>query len=121
MFLRRLQQKGFEIIYSPLARVEHRIQPDGICLEKLRERILMVGRIGPNMYGLCRPETLRSRPLLWRLLRSVRLAQARASLLLARMHPDPHERIVRAVSPLIDIGYNEESLRLFKTDRGRRA
>jgi hypothetical protein len=118
MFLHMLQRRGHEIIYSPEARVEHRIQADSISVDKLMERALMVGRIGPNMYGLCSPERLRRRPRLWRLLRHVRLLQARAALIAARLHPDPHKRVVRAVSPLINIGYNTESLRLA---RGRSA
>lgn len=112
MFLHNLQRKGFEIIYSPHACVEHRIQRDGICEQKLEQRALMVGRIGPTMYGLCRPETLTRAPWLWRLMRHIRLNQARLHLLRAKLHPNPAQRIVRSISPLINIGYNAESLRL---------
>jgi glycosyltransferase involved in cell wall biosynthesis len=114
MFLHRLQRKGFEIIYSPLPVVEHCIQAAGICEKKLEERALMVGRIGPNMYGLCRPDTLARNPQLWRLMRHIRLLQARLALAKAKWHPDRTQRITRAISPLINIGYNTESLRLAK-------
>ena len=112
MFLHQLQLKGFEIIYSPASCVEHRIQPDGISAPKLKDRALMVGRIGPNMYGLCRQDILAVSPRFWRLLRYIRLWQAHVALLAARMHPNPVKRIVRTISPLIDIGYNTESLKL---------
>jgi hypothetical protein len=92
--------------------VEHRIQIDGLCARKLAARALMVGRIGPTMYGLCRPDLLRRAPSVWKLLRRIRLAQARLALVRARLHPDAQQRIIRSVSPLIDIGYNSESLRL---------
>jgi glycosyltransferase involved in cell wall biosynthesis len=121
MFLHKLQQKGFEIIYSPHAWVEHRIQPDGICEQKLKQRALMVGRIGPTMYGLCRPELLSRAPWLWKLMRHIRLNQARLHLLRAQLHPNGRHRIVGSISPLINIGYNAESLRLAgKQSAGRR-
>lgn len=120
MFLHTLQKRGYEIIHSPASCVEHRIQPEGICVKKLEQRALMVGRIGPNMYGLCSPETLSRAPSLWRLLRYIRLNQARIGLLRARLHRDTHQRIVRSIGPLIDIGYNEESLRLARGRSVRR-
>lgn len=116
IFLHQFQRKGHEIIYSPEPVVMHRIQPEGIDAVKLRDRALMVGRIGPNMYGLCRPDCLKANPRLWRLLRHIRLNQARFALLRARLHPNPTERIVRSISPLIDIGYNTESLRLARRE-----
>lgn len=112
MFLHSLQRRGFEIIYSPDACVEHRIQADGFNVDKLQFRALMVGRIGPKMHGLCRLETLNKLPWLWRLQRHIRLNQARLALLMAKLHPNPDERIVRSISPLITIAYNVESLRL---------
>jgi hypothetical protein len=114
MFLHVLQQQDCEIIFSPEACVQHRIQPEGLCEKSLQQRALMVGRIGPNMYGLCRPNTLLRRPWLWRLQRHIRLSQARLALVRATLHSDLNERIVRSIPPLINIGYNTESLRLAK-------
>ena len=72
------------------------------------------------MYGLCRPDLLDSAPWLWKLLRHIRLNQAKLSLLRAKFHPSAQQRVIRSISPLINIGYNAESLRLARHHRDRR-
>ena len=113
-FLHQLQQKGLEIIYSPEPCIEHRIQAEGLSVEKLFQRAAMVGRIGPRMHGLCRLDTLKTNPWLWRLQRHIRLNQARLGLLCAKLHFHAARRVASSIPPLITIAYNLESLRIAK-------
>jgi hypothetical protein len=117
MFLHALQRQGIEIMYSPHAAVEHRIQPQGVDSATVLRRAVEVGRVGPVMYGVCRPGLLRRFPLAWGLLRRLRLCLCHAALLRARLIRDEGTRVRRTIQPLIDLGYNREVLARARASR----
>ncbi len=111
-FLKQLTQEGYRFVFSPQVRMGHRIQPEQLSEGYVCQRAVWCGRQGPHIKGLCRRDLLAKNPALWRLLRWAGLAKAWLKYICARISVSPVKRLERSILSLIDISYNQESLRI---------
>ncbi len=110
-FLLRLRAKGFEPVYSPKVRVEHRIESARISKMSLYRRALQLG--AGSVYTRFRPDAgeLERAKLSWRLQRAGCLAKSLCQLPLAAASMDENDRVLRIIQQLVKVGREVETLR----------
>ena len=110
-FLLRLRNKGFEPVYSPESRVEHRIESVRLSKMAVYRRALQLG--AGSVYTRWRPvETAAERAKLeWRLKRAWCVARELCALPLTAAALDERERVVRITYRLMSLGHELELLR----------
>ncbi|GEM_PF-1300810 len=111
-FLKRLTEEGHAMLYCPEAVVRHRVQPELLRPSEALRRAWRLGRQGPHVEGLCRPELLRRRPWLWRTLRVASFVRGLTAFAAASLTLEAARRMERRLNATQVLAYNLESLRL---------
>jgi glycosyltransferase involved in cell wall biosynthesis len=111
-FLVSLQRDGYEIVYSPLVIVGHRVQAEMIRLPSLLQRGYQQGRGEAHLQGLPRPTLLRKRPAVWRIHRGGSIIFYTIRVLGSLLFSEKELRPRNAVENMRKLGYRVESMRL---------
>lgn len=115
-FLLKLQDDGYEFVYSPYAIVGHRIQSDVITAFGIWQRAYRLGRSAPHLRGLPDRNQLEKHPLIWRLLRFVTIIRLILRIFAVALLQSSDQRVIRIVYLIQNIGRNVEALRLARNE-----
>ncbi len=113
-FLHALLKDGFEIVYSPMVVVGHRIQPEAIKYSTVYTRAYRWGRAKPYIYGLPQQALLINHPAVWHLKRYYVLTRTSLKMALLIMFSFGKKRLISCAPRFESIGYNIEAIRLVK-------
>jgi len=111
LFLHQLAMAGHEIVYSPHAKVLHRIQPGMVEPDGVRRRAYHCGRARLHMKGALWPDLLKRSPLLWRLLCLIGITYCYLMCALARISLPRDFALKRSMKPVRDLGHLREAWR----------
>jgi len=111
-FLISLQKAGYEIVYSPMAIVSHRVQPDMIRLSTLFRRAYREGRGTAHINGLPRLSLLKKSPAAWHLHRTGSIIFYTFKLFVSLVFSSTEQRPRNVVKNMRDLGYRIEAMRL---------
>jgi len=112
LFLARLLDDGFEIVYSPSAVVIHRVRPEMLNLHKIYRRAYQAGRGDTRVTSLPHLTLLGQSPTLWRLHRAGSIMLHTVRVLQSLFFSDKDQRPRNVVKNMRDIGFRVESFRL---------
>jgi len=110
-FLHRLIDDGYEIIWCPKVKVEHRIQAGELTPRRICIRAFRRGRGEVALSGIKRSERLQSSPALWVCQEYALLGVNVLRYFLARLRPNHVRRVHGCVGAAKAIGFHYESLR----------
>jgi glycosyltransferase involved in cell wall biosynthesis len=113
VFLLELQSRGFEALYSPLARVQHRIAPQECCISALRRRGYRFGRAQARLHGWTREETHRKSAVLWAAVILADYVYTTCRLLCGLVQRTPRANCEWTVDAMIRFGRLNETVGLF--------
>ncbi len=115
-FLLKLQDDGYEFVYSPYAIVGHRIQPDVITPFGIWRRAYRLGRSAPHLRGLLDMEQLKQNPFVWKLHRYIAIIRQMFKVFRVVISPFTGKRVEQIVYLIQQIGRDIESLRLARNE-----
>lgn len=117
-FLRQLRGRGFTPIYSPSARVVHRIEPERTTEAAIYRRAYQSGRGTVHVTGMPEAGLLKKSPAAWRLRIASNVGVSACQLLGAALEPDEKLRFSKMFSRTFTLSKNVEALRWSLTRSG---
>jgi GT2 family glycosyltransferase len=112
-FLRRLRRKGYEPIYVPSARVEHRIESTRISKLAVYYRAFQLGQGMVHTHSFPNRAALARYAARWQLQRVLKLGRVVAQLPLLAIRRDEDARVLGIAESLARAGVELEALRLW--------
>jgi GT2 family glycosyltransferase len=110
-FLRQLRRKGFDPIYSPSARVAHRIEPERTTETALFRRALQSGRGTVHVVGMPEATLLERSRAAWQLRIASNVGISAVQLLAAALEPEERLRFNKVFGRAVTFAKNLEALR----------
>lgn len=110
-FLRQLRGKGFPPIYTPSARVAHRIEAERTTETALFRRAMQSGRGAVHVVGMPEPLLLEKSRAAWQLRIASNVGVAALQLLAAALEPEERLRFNRVFGRAVTLAKNLEALR----------
>lgn len=107
-----LLDKGYKIVYSPIPVVWHRIEPQILKFSSLCKRAYQNGRGIAHIYGVPHIGLMKQRPMLWLMQRKGAIVWNALKFLSSIFSFRKHTQMNKRLSPIINIGYQVESMRL---------
>ena len=111
-FLKRLADEGYGIVYSPMAVVGHRIQPEQISISNICKRAYRYGRSVAHTRPLCRQDFFNKHPMFWYILRVAALALLMVKLLVGMLSLTKVRRVEKGTDAIKWFSYNLASIKL---------
>lgn len=109
-FLRRMRRHGFVPVYSPRARVVHRVQPDRLTELALYRRAYQCGRGAVHVTGMPEGALLKRSRAGWHLRVLSNVGVSTWQLLGAALEPEESVRVTKAFAKALTLGKNIEAL-----------
>ena len=116
LFLERLTQDGYGIVYSPKAVIGHRIQMYQLSMSYIWKRAYRYGRGLVHWRGLPRKSLHVKHPNVWFLMRLGSVVKHSLLLALAIVLPMPQYRVTRSIRAIMYIAFAVESMRMAGED-----
>jgi glycosyltransferase involved in cell wall biosynthesis len=110
-FLRQLRGRGFAPIYSPSARVLHRIEPERTTQEALYRRAFQSGKGTVRVAGVPEAALLKKSRTAWQLRIASNVGVAAWQVLGAALEPDEKLRFTKLFGRIYTLSKNVEALR----------
>lgn len=110
-FLRQLRRRGFAPIYSPSARVLHRIEHERTTEAAVYRRAFQSGRGNVHVGGMPEAALLARSPMAWHLRIAANVGVSACQVLGAALEPDEKLRFTRLFSRIYTFSRNVEALR----------
>ena len=118
-FLLKLRSRGFQALYTPLAKVTHRIAAKECSMPVLRRRGYAFGRGQVRLHGCPRQRVYRRNKWLWASMMPLDYLYTSCRLLAGFMRRTPPRRCEATVDAMIRFGRLDESMALFRNDSRR--
>jgi glycosyltransferase involved in cell wall biosynthesis len=110
-FLRQLRRRGYAPVYSPAARVRHRIEAERMTKAAIYRRAFQYGRGFVHTEGVPESSLLETSEVAWRLRVVSNVAIGAMGIALASLEPDEDRRFAQLVARLFTLAKNVEALR----------
>jgi glycosyltransferase involved in cell wall biosynthesis len=108
--LRRMRRRGFEPIYTPSARVVHRVQTDRLTEMALYRRAYQSGRGTVHVTGMPDASLLKKSRAAWHLRIMSNVGVSAWQMLGAALEPEENVRVTKLFAKALTLGKNVEAL-----------
>jgi len=109
-FLRRMRRQGYEPIYTPSARMVHRVQADRLTELALCRRAYQYGRGEISVTQIPEATLLKKSRAAWHLRVATNVAVSSWQLLGAALEPEENVRVTKLFAKALTLGRNFEAL-----------
>jgi hypothetical protein len=116
-FARALLKDNYEIVYSPMVIVEHRIQPGILKWSAICSRAYQLGRGFPYMRGFPQARLLKNYPTAWWLYRCGAIIWNSFKLLRSAIISSNDNRLINCVWKIQKLGMQIEAMRIAREIR----
>ena len=116
-FLLALLKDGYEIVYSPTAIVDHRIQPEVLKFSAVCLRAYRWGRGKLHIYGLPQQTLLKRYPGPWWVYRCGAITWNMFKVLCSIVFSSNGKRLANCAESIVNLAYQIEAIRLAKAFR----